>query len=151
MASEAKGSQVVDRSRSEALEAAIGRYDPEVHGPVTNLRGFGPPIDAGADRSLVAGQTRGHDAAPVQPGESRDVAISAAAPSMTKEQLSDPAAMTFPPPPMLPVSVAVEAGDVLVLDPDRPGALRPGTSLADPAVAGIATGRGTHEAPVAFR
>jgi len=58
--------------------------------------------------------------------------------------------MEFLSAPLVPVSVAVEAGDVLVLDPERPGALRPGASLADPAVAGVATGRGTQEAPVAF-
>jgi len=40
----------------------------------------------------------------------------------------------------LPVSEAVEAGDLLALDPERPGSLRPAQSIGDPGVVGIAAG-----------
>jgi hypothetical protein len=55
----------------------------------------------------------------------------------------------------LPVSETVEQGDVLALDPDRPGTLRRASSMADSGLIGIASGpstvsaRGEHEAPVA--
>jgi hypothetical protein len=55
----------------------------------------------------------------------------------------------------LAVSEAVEAGDLLALDPTRPGHLRRAATLADPGVIGVASGpsseggpSGTLDAPV---
>jgi hypothetical protein len=40
--------------------------------------------------------------------------------------------------PVLPITAPVSPGDVLVLDPEVPGALRPSTAALGPAVAGCA-------------
>jgi hypothetical protein len=130
------GRSTADRSRSKALEASIGRYDPEVHGPVENLLGFGSPSDAVTESSPTSSVA----AASVQAGQVREESESDPASRYRERRHDSPLVMASPTLPTLPVSEAVEAGDVLVVDPLSDGSLRRARDLADPTVVGIATG-----------
>lgn len=119
MAAKVDGKAEVDRSRGAALRAAIEEYDPAVHGPVSRP-------DAG---ELPA----------PQPGESERVEPAVAIERhVPREEPARDAIVARRDEVRMPVAEAVEEGDLLVLDLERPGLLRRATSAADPTVVGIA-------------
>jgi hypothetical protein len=143
MAAQTHGSDAMsfDLSAAETLRAAIQEYDPEVHGPIGD-RPSVPADLAGRDRdprpaeprpSAETGEDRVDPAAPA-------ALITETAPSEGAEDGSPEAGKETLPggASLFPVSEAVELGDLLALDPDRPGSLRRAASLADPSVIGIA-------------
>jgi hypothetical protein len=156
------GRSTADRSRSKALESSIGRYDPEVHGPVKNLLGFGSPIDDSTVSSSIADEAGEDDTTPPVSVVVEAGGVLVADPMREGDPClagGDSPAADAPPATILLVSETVEAGDVLAFDPDSVGLLRVAASMSDPAVVGVATapsagegdGEGAlHEVPVAL-
>lgn len=158
MATEMRGtdSAALDLSATEALRAAIQEYDPEIHGPLGE-RSEVPEAELerrAVDEALSPpaavtpeGDT-GQAAAPVLALTDRAGPESAGDDGIESSEQVLPAGAT-----LFPVTEAVEPGDLLALDPERPGSLRRAASLADPSVIGIAAGEsidveGALEAPV---
>ncbi len=138
----------LDLTRAESLRDSIGQYDPNIHGPVDSLLGFGgmgkteetqqsPATDPAIDTAAPRGST--------ESGPTQTAAISVTPQPATESATPNVATTT-----LLPVSIPVQIGEVLVLDSEQPGSLRPGTITADTAVAGIATSSGELNAGVAF-
>jgi hypothetical protein len=126
----------LDLSQSAALVARIGEYDPAVHGELGRR-----PAEAEAPIDLASsGASEPTEPAPrnasVNPVDRRTVETTGA--PHERRGGVDQAERT--PRTWLPVAVAVEAGDVLAFDIERPGELRPAASMADPGVVGIAAG-----------
>lgn len=139
---EAHGRAELDLSRSQDLLARIGEFepktaaraeDPESDETEQHLEGSGVrpdhPAAAGSrtederDESFGDGDQRETDSLDV-------TSVSLTTPSVP------PSAAT------LPLGVPAVAGDVLALDPDRPGRVKPCAVMADPAVVGVAVGTG---------
>jgi hypothetical protein len=130
-----------DLSRSTALKAAIGIWDPAKDAPrvdhsrVTVADPETLPKGSGLAPASQAppAPLRGAVAAPANP---------ASAPLPSAPSAAAPAATASAPPPgpvwTWPVSEAVEAGDLLVLDPARPGQLLRAAFPSDPNVVGVA-------------
>jgi len=121
-----------------ALRAAIEEYVPSVHG---RPRADREPVGAAGPIAIGAA---GH-AAPAAPRP--DPAGSAPAPPRHDSDGAPvpiaPDRPDFPPEPgafPAPIAEAVEAGDVLVADPDAPGLLKRGGAAADRSVVGIVAG-----------
>ncbi len=140
------GAEPLDFSAADALRTAVHEFDPAVD------KSPGPPVDLA--RQPVSGATEALSAQPparpVQPlpdsmSDRRSVrettprletADSLATPASRLTGLSGEGERRT----MIPVNDAVEPGDVLVLDRERPGQLRKGNTASDPAVAGIVAG-----------
>ena len=158
---------VVDTARSRALRDAVHEYDPALDAPVDRILGLpagrnrlpanGSPLPDGATSMLREAASRADrtgSAIPAAKAGSRPVAPAASLlPDMDDVQKEreagarTPSSMPLPPDlrarpdaVMIPVEESVEAGDVLVADPNGPGSLRRGFVAADPAVVGIAVG-----------
>jgi hypothetical protein len=131
----------LDLSRSQAMVAAINKFDPEVDG---KLPSYLRQQEAERQRAeaLKPPQSEvpnagGSPAGPAKPEESpRAQAAQHSATSPIAPVVRPPAVLTTE----LPVSERVEPGDVLVADPLRPGFFRRGGTAKDPTVAGIAVG-----------
>jgi hypothetical protein len=113
----------------QAIEAAgaqgIGRIDPETARPGPAPTGPSSLEPSGSASASAPTAGAGPDSGPsaFEVGESADdESIEARNPLLA-----------------FPVSTQVEAGDVLVLDPNNPGHLRPADIATDPAVVGIAS------------
>ncbi len=124
----APGDRVPASGPARALRAAIGEYDPDVDDPNRDrlLRGV-----AGTDVASLA------EASSDAPSAPASAAASAATIAATA---GEPPARAASPWPAFAVSERVEVGDVLVLDPERPGTLRRASTVADPNVVGIVAG-----------
>jgi hypothetical protein len=134
---------------STALRDAIHEYDPAVDGPIDvperarlshrlAAAAAGPPAPA-VDRratALATAPTRGN--APVDAGGGEPAPQRRSQPSPTSSPLPPAPAGVEGGTVLLPVGGAVEAGDVLVFDPDEPGRLRRGAAIAEPGTVGIA-------------
>jgi hypothetical protein len=125
-----------------ALRAAIEEYDPSVNGRPRADREPAPaaprPDAAGsAPAEPLRGGSRGATAPEPPPddpaGRARTTAPAAIAPD---RPAFSPEPAAFP----APIAEAVEAGDVLVADPDSPGLLRRGSAAADRSVVGVVAG-----------
>ncbi len=132
----------LDLRRAHALRDLIGEYDPAVHGLIQPPRleagqAAAPgeesldeppaPLREGA-RARVATEDAEHAGEvglPAQAGAARDVYARSFRPAA-----ADLASL-------LDVSEAVEPGDVVAVDPERPGALRRALSASDPTVVGV--------------
>jgi hypothetical protein len=140
MHAEATGTDAdsLDLSASRALRDAIHEYDPAVDLPMRELLGLDRPEgeaelpssdpDAspggGAGTIEEAGQGRGDPSLPIEAASTIE-----SVPGNTAElPITDN---------VFPVSEPVEPGDLLVLDPERPGWLRLADTAADAAVIGI--------------
>jgi hypothetical protein len=133
METETRGA-MPDRSRSRALEASIGRYDPDVHGPLEELLGFGAS-ESYSGAQVVERKT--DDAGPPSGvSSSRDREHER---SRTEPQYTPVASTENRPGAWVAVMGDIEPGDVLVLDPLGSGNLQRGELAADPAVAGVAS------------
>ncbi len=125
----------LDLSRSRALVVAIQEFDPAtdaVPRPEHAEPPGGRPGEAAAEVSSAAGSRIEEGAESPRP-EARTASNGL--------KSSDAPASERPLPPgaiLLPVSGAVDVGDLLILDPERPGALRVATTIADPGVVGVA-------------
>jgi hypothetical protein len=151
MEREVRGTPAVDLAGALALKAAVQEYDPAVHGPVAQLMGRETgarfPEPEGAATRIEAAAAAPRTAAP-EPGLPRAGVATATVPAVP----SSPAERegTVVASVLLPVSEPVEAGDVLVVDPDRRGALRRARLASDPGVVGVAVGPSLDDlAPVA--
>jgi hypothetical protein len=144
MAAEARGTDSLDLARAEALRAAVGEYNPAVHGPVEGLRGFGIPREP--TQARPRGERQNREADVTTPDST---AHPPAQPVKTAMQESS---RNGPPPWTITRRVAgeVDTGSVLAADPLRPGVLRAAQGIADPHVVGVATGPPVEDlAPVA--
>jgi hypothetical protein len=125
-----------DRRASAALRDAIEEFDPAVHGqPHTDRE----PQDAS---TLPAPPV--FPAGPKAQG-SPPADRMAAAPRSEPAAVPAPRALPAPEPPgnqplLVSVGESVEAGDVLVADPDEPGVMRQSAGVSDRAVVGIVGG-----------
>lgn len=148
---------LTDGGGAAALKAAIGEYNPALHGPVTGLLGHAEsgPIDM----SLKEGPNSLHGADPPDTGKGVEISGVQPAPAASRSSIAadnkESETVTGAPQPLLavlfPVSEAVEAGDLLTTDLERPGFLRRTILAGDPRVAGIAAGPAAEgTAPVAF-
>jgi hypothetical protein len=135
----------LDFTASTTLRDAIEEYDPEAHGPVGRVRHevepqsrvldderdptrgleVQPDADEAEDPPGIAGTTAGIEGTPISVDEDGNVYGKSFRPSA-----SDLASLAT-------VTERVEAGDVLVIDPDRPGAMSLARMAADSAVFGI--------------
>jgi hypothetical protein len=146
MVADARGVDTVDLSRAGELKAAIEEYDPAIHGPVDQLLGLEPPRPdpgTGSGSPLEMDETRPSDAertldapARVQSPVARELMAATTANETPSGELPSGELRGEP----IPVSEHVEAGQVLALDPERPGKARAAVTMADPAVIGVALG-----------
>ena len=141
MAREVRGTPAVDLAGALALKAAVQEYDPAVHGPVAQLMGretgarLAEPEGAAARVGAAAAAPRPAAPEPLPPRVGIAIATVPAGSSTPAGSEGTAVASV-----LLPVSEPVEAGDVLVVDPDRRGALRRARLAADPGVVGVAVG-----------
>jgi hypothetical protein len=136
-------SEEIDLSRAEALIAAIDDNREEI---------------VAAARAEAEAERAGHLETPSEQRSSDELPDSVsprASEPITASEVAVMAEATTDERTWLPVAEPVELGDVLVLDPARPGFLRRATTMSDAAVVGIAAGPareaddGGLEAPVA--
>ena len=126
----------IDLSRADALKAAVHEYDATVDGPAANLLGPETGIQRPVRPPAVEEREPSTDLRTVKPVATTDrVAPQAALAAGLPHVQQTPAAAN-----LFSVSEALEAGDLLVLDPARPGELRKAVSPADPGVVGISAG-----------
>jgi hypothetical protein len=130
----------LDLSRAEALKDAIHEYDPETDPPVSELLGH-----EGEGRPEIVDEHP--PGAPEQEGAGPEIGGAASGPSVietaalgTTEAGDDRAEVPVSPEPTFPVSEPVEAGELLALDPERPGNLVRAEAAQDPGIVGIAAG-----------
>ncbi len=138
----------IDLSSANALRDQIGEYDPAVYGKLerpgrSRVKASSSPADRAAARGEAV--TRGEAGtsrvapsklAPADPGSPADLGMG----SLPVQE--DVYARSFRPSAgdlasLQDVSEQVEAGDVLAIDPDRPGRLRRAVSAADATVVGV--------------
>jgi hypothetical protein len=134
----------IDLSASRALRDAIHEYDPATDPPVSELLGYHLPGDVAELRPAGAAPHPADTAVPPSieaPGATR-IADGAFEIDGNSGIDSSVAANRRPVDPTMtfPVAEAVEPGDLLVLDPDRPGLLVRAANAFDPGVVGIAAG-----------
>jgi hypothetical protein len=138
--------EALDLSRAHVLRDLIGEYEPAVHGSLTPFRfqdrGAGGPDDGTAD---VQAQTARREAARALATPEASEARGDGELPMELSAVRDVYARSFRPAAgdlasLLEVSEAVEPGDVLVVDPERPGMLRRAASASDPTVVGVVAG-----------
>lgn len=147
---------LTDSGGAAALKAAIGEYDPTIHGPIAGLLGqaengaIGLSLQPGVDSSTRT--ARPDTGSGVEVTSAQPAAAPAGSSSATSLQGADTTVGTPPAAAVpFPVSEAVEAGDVLTADRERPGFLRRAALGGDPRVAGIAAGPAIEGmAPVVF-
>jgi len=148
------GAAGVDLSRARALLAKIGEYDPAIHGPLDSAPTDAATADSfdSVDRAIAPDEADMPRPLP-RPGRTASATGPATARPVTDlpVPVDLPAGATW-----MAVTEAVEAGDVLALDPDDATRLRRAASLADALVVGVAAGAsqpaagdGGLEAPVA--
>ncbi len=126
----------LDQSRAEQLLAAVGVYDRERHGTVEELSGIAPPVLPDAAPVADAGPPAMPSApAPTGPRKAASAAAKAAAPAKTVEAEPAPRPAWLH---ALPASVSIEAGQVVALDPERPGFVKPADAAAEGYVVGVA-------------
>jgi hypothetical protein len=128
----------LDLSASQALHAAIHEYDPATDPPVNELLGH----QSGRRREVTepepADPPMSGDEAPQEPGAASETAnietaaIDTIASDRNLAQTQPAVGRLFP------VAEPVEAGDLLALDPERPGKLVRATAAQDPGIVGIA-------------
>ncbi|HJQ99306.1 MAG TPA: hypothetical protein VJ826_13415 [Candidatus Polarisedimenticolaceae bacterium] len=130
----AKAIDAFDMTRSAALKAAIGEYDPAIHG--TSAGAPAPVVDARGATEVEPRSAQAPSTAVVPPD------VAAAVP----EGERDAYARSFRPSApdlagFVAVSEEVSAGDVLVADRNNPGAMKLAEAAGDPAVVGIVSGQ----------
>ena len=140
--------EALDLTASETLRAAIEEYDPAVHGP-RDPRALALQSETGTNREAQPPQGARIDA--TDPSAASPPS-GASEPGRAGHQSGIPsddagevhARSVHPRVPdfveYVPVSSPVEAGDVLVLDPERPGRVKAADLRADDRVVGVVWG-----------
>jgi hypothetical protein len=159
----------LDISRAHELRDLIQEYDPATHGRTGpgGLRSRRPAVATESVDSEVSRPTQRTGARRARGGEIADPGTaSGLTPMLASDPDRDVYARSFRPSAadlasLLEVSEPVEPGDVLAIDPERPGLMRRASTAEDPTVVGVVTaspgvvlgasGTGTDaEAAVAF-
>jgi hypothetical protein len=125
-----------DMTKSAELRAAIGEYDPAIHGSFAEA--VQQPVNA---REIAPDVT-----AEARPAGQATSSAAATPDSASSDGEHDTYARSFRPSApdlaaFIAVSEAVAAGDVLVADRANPGAMKVADSAGDPAVVGIVSGQ----------
>ena len=138
---------IAAHAKAADLLARIGEYDPAAH--AAEVAGSGA---RGIDRSIELERPPEPSAVPATPSPrpqplvvppDDSIAPAPAGCATVGAGLRPVEAGSRPSGPevqVLPIGGEVAAGDVLALDPDRPGRLRRAASIADPQVVGVAMG-----------
>jgi len=142
-----KADEALDRSRGRQLRDAIGVYDPARHGTVEHLHGIRKP-DLPVEPALASSE-----ATPTTTTARPHGLPEGAVPSETSiaEPASQPAIerpASAPRPGWyhaLPSNGPIEAGDVVTLDPDHPGAVKRADRGADAEVVGVAVSAASND------
>jgi hypothetical protein len=129
MVTDVEGIDTVDLSRAAALRAKIQEYDAGTHGPVQQLLGHGPPT---SER-----ETEPDPPAALEKNDTVEADTDLDAPALSPETTATLVETRGEP---LPAAESVESGQVLAFDPERPGAVRAASTMADPRVIGVAVG-----------
>jgi hypothetical protein len=127
----------IDLAASRALHDVIHEYDPATDPPVRELLGFGPgrrgtEPEATGENPSVDTRSAGDVVGPVIRTGSGSASRADERPSSAIVEPTLDFAMTFP------VAERVEPGELLALDPNRPGLLTRATGALDPGIVGIA-------------
>lgn len=145
------GEVVVDLTRANRLLEAVGTYDPGRDGPVETLQGVRRPADGPGHETSAQAQLAGPGTcAATDPAaiHAKPAPSGAKPPEPTTPIPSEPHPWLEP----LPASGAIEAGDVVVLDPLVAGAVKRCDGAADRNLVGVAVApdlEGTVEVAVA--
>ncbi len=123
-----------DSSPARVLRESIGEFDPDLDDPNREARLAGMD-EAEAPRGHVSTPV---DAAAPQGPAPVDALAETDSPTGFVEDGAAREDTTIVPRSMFAISRPVEAGDLLTLDPERPGLLVPATTARDPGVVGIA-------------
>jgi hypothetical protein len=126
----------LDLTASQALRDAIHEYDPGTDPPLGELAGHGTGRKRERPPRSEATEPTAPAAPETEPGGESPTAV-AGFPTIPGEETQNDTELT-PTYPTFPVSEAVEPGDLLGLDPERPGVLRKVGTAAEPGVFGIA-------------
>jgi hypothetical protein len=136
----------LDLSRAHALRDAIGEFDPAVH-ELPTLPGTELPVESGvhAPRAVdgaVKGDGRTADRTRSGPDGAVTRGLVTPAASIPVDDAGNVYATSFRPSSedlasLVALSEAVEPGDVLVIDRERPGMMRRATEGADSGVVGV--------------
>jgi len=124
----------IDLSRTTSMVARIHEFDPatdEVETPVKTAKN---PIAPAASEANGPASSEPKLAKDDHVASIARVGKAAAVTRVESEPVAPRSAV------WLPVGEAVEAGDLLAFDPDRPGMLMPAASAQDPGIVGIASG-----------
>ncbi|MCU0223380.1 MAG: hypothetical protein MUF27_04790 [Acidobacteria bacterium] len=146
-----------DLARADALRVAIHEYDPGSDPPACSLRGMGPcRVEAEPPQEVARGAAPGIGAggAVSVPAIPRPADPGAVGPAIVVTRGDRQDDKEPPPAPLFPVSESVEPGDLLVLDPLRPGQLKRCDAAGSTGVAGVVaaeaiTMNGQLQAPLA--
>jgi hypothetical protein len=135
-----KSAEALDRARGRQLRDAIGVYDRARHGTVEQLHGIRKP-DSPPDHALAtSAATAPTTTIPSHALPSADVRSERPTPEHSSQPLENRVAT--PPQPAwyhaLPSSGPIEAGDVVALDPEKPGAVKRADRGVDDNVVGVA-------------
>ena len=138
----------LDLTLADALKGAIHECDPATDPPVDKLLGSGPgKSERTSPRAMPAPPTQSEAYHPADP-LTRPAPPPELAGQGSSESSNGPSVTLTPALPILPVSEAVEPGDVVVMNQAHEGYVLPCTAIADPMVVGIAAGpAGGHGTP----
>jgi hypothetical protein len=131
-------SGALDLTAANALRRAIQVFDPEIHGAPSEGRDrISPALD---DGPMHAGGPATMAAPPGEAAPDRRAEAPVALPALETGHGGAAGAEVVCEGAWLAVVGQVEPGEVLVFDPEQSGLLRPASSMADTALAGIALG-----------
>jgi len=134
-----KADEALDRARGRQLRDAIGVYDPARHGTVEHLHGIRKP-DLPVEPALASSEATPTTTTGAEPSET-SIAEPASQPAIER-----PASVPRPGwYHALPSNGPIEAGDVVTLDPDHPGAVKRADRGADAEVVGVAVSAASND------
>jgi hypothetical protein len=132
----------LDLSRAHALRDLIQEYDPEVHGPLGAHRRTERTVAGESGDNDTAGSGGSSVESPADRPSTDRRAVGQFAGMSGSDPDRDVYARSFRPSAadlasLLEVSESVEPGDVLAIDPERPGLMRRADTAEDPTVVGV--------------
>jgi len=135
-----KADEALDRARGRQLRDAIGVYDPVRHGTVEQLHGIREPDGALDPVAATGGATSATTTVPPHTVPGAAERSERPTPERSSQPLADRVATPARPAWYhgLPSSGPIEAGDVVALDPEHPGAVKRADRGADDNVVGVA-------------
>jgi hypothetical protein len=132
----------LDLSRAHALRDLIQEYDPAVHGPLGARRTAETTVFDPSQDTAVTEAGGAPEISPNDRPSSQRRAVGRIAEMPGYDPDRDVYARSFRPSAadlasLLEVSEVVEPGDVLAIDPERPGLMRRASTAEDPTVVGV--------------